>query len=145
MGQQQLLVIVLVAIIVGIATIIAINTFGSNMENKNRDAVQEDLLRAASAAQGVWHRIESLGGAGQDFENSMTPKLLMERLHFSGTIDPDAPIVTNENAVYVLSDIEANGFTLTATPALWPFDIILVLERDTDTGSWIYELSSGDD
>lgn len=40
MGQQQLLLVILVTIIVGIATVVAINTFSSAADSANLDAVR---------------------------------------------------------------------------------------------------------
>lgn len=54
MGQQQLLLVILVTIIVGIATVVAINTFGSSAEQANLDAVRQDIAQIATAAQ-AWY------------------------------------------------------------------------------------------
>jgi len=43
MGQQQLLLIVLGVIIVGIAVVVGINLFNANATNANRDGVISDL------------------------------------------------------------------------------------------------------
>ncbi|MDZ7718745.1 MAG: hypothetical protein U5K72_08020 [Balneolaceae bacterium] len=67
MGQQQLLLVILVTIIVGIATVVAINIFGTAAEQANRDAVRQDLLAAAAQAQGIYSRPEMMGGARQRF------------------------------------------------------------------------------
>jgi len=54
MGQQQLLLVILVTIIVGIATVVAINTFGSAADAANIDAVRNDVAAIASGAQGYY-------------------------------------------------------------------------------------------
>jgi hypothetical protein len=70
MGQQQLLLIVLGVIIVGIAIIVgAIPAFVSGMENANRDAVTHDVLKLASAAQGYFQKDAMLGGGGKTFDD----------------------------------------------------------------------------
>ena len=51
MGQQQLLLVILVTIIVGIATVVAINTFSSASEQANIDAARQDMLQMAYTAQ----------------------------------------------------------------------------------------------
>ena len=48
MGQQQLLLIVLSVIIVGIAVAVGITTFQSNAVEANRQAVISDLVNYAS-------------------------------------------------------------------------------------------------
>jgi len=69
MGQQQLLLVILVTIIVGIATVVAINTFGSAADSANLDAVRQDVASIAASAQGYYMKPEMLGGGGQNFNN----------------------------------------------------------------------------
>ncbi len=68
MGQQQLLLVILVTIIVGIATVVAINTFGSAADSANIDAVRQDIATFAASAQGFFMKPEMLGGGGGDWE-----------------------------------------------------------------------------
>ena len=62
MGQQQLLLVILVTIIVGIATVVAINTFGTAADNANIDAVRNDMTAIASGAQSYYMKPAMLGG-----------------------------------------------------------------------------------
>jgi len=113
MGQQQLLLVILVTIIVGIATVVAINTFGSAADQANIDAVTSDVATLASAAQGFYMRPEMLGGGGRSFDG-----LTFEGLAFpySGIADGGLT-VQNENGSYVISDADGQAFTITANPA----------------------------
>ncbi len=67
MGTQQLLLIVLGVIIVGIAVVVGINIFGTNAEQANKDAITQDCLRLASAAQGFYRKPTMLGGGNNSF------------------------------------------------------------------------------
>ncbi|WP_138429785.1 hypothetical protein [Fodinibius saliphilus] len=67
MGQQQLLLVILVTIIVGIATVVAINTFSSASDSANLDAVRQDMLSIASSAQQYYMKPQALGGGGNSF------------------------------------------------------------------------------
>ncbi len=67
MGTQQLLLIVLGVIIVGIAVVVAISIFGSNAEQANKDAVTQDCLRLAAQAQQYYRKPTMLGGGGNAF------------------------------------------------------------------------------
>ncbi len=67
MGQQQLLLIVLSVIIVGIAVAVGIDMFGSNAAQANFDAVVGDIQKIASDAQGWYRKPTSLGGGGRSF------------------------------------------------------------------------------
>lgn len=69
MGQQQLLLIVLGVIIVGIAVVVGINVFTASASSSNRDAVVSDLTNLASIAQTFYRKPTALGGGN----NSFTP------------------------------------------------------------------------
>ena len=69
MGQQQLLLIILGVIIVGIAVAVGITMFQDNAINANRDAISNDLVNLAARAQQYYRRPVGLGGGG----NSFTP------------------------------------------------------------------------
>jgi len=67
-GQQQLLLIVLGVIIVGIAIVVGITTFKSNAVSANRDQVMNILIHLASRAQQYYMKPTSMGGGNRDFK-----------------------------------------------------------------------------
>jgi Tfp pilus assembly protein PilE len=67
MGQQQLLLIILGVIVVGIAVAVGITMFQDNAVSANRDAVTNDLVNLASRAQQFYRRPVALGGGGNSF------------------------------------------------------------------------------
>jgi len=67
MGQQQLLLIILGVIIVGIAVAGGISLFKSQAVGQNRDAVWADLTQLGARAQAYHRRPSSLGGGGKSF------------------------------------------------------------------------------
>jgi Tfp pilus assembly protein PilE len=67
MGQQQLLLIILGVIIVGIAVAVGITMFQDNAINSNRDAVSNDLVNLAARAQQFYRRPIGMGGGGNTF------------------------------------------------------------------------------
>jgi len=67
MGQQQLLLIVLGVIIVGIAIAVGISMFQSNARSSNRDAVINDLNNLAAQAQQFYRKPLAMGGGQQSF------------------------------------------------------------------------------
>ena len=67
MGQQQLLLIILGVIVVGIAVAVGITMFADSATNANRDALTNDLVNLASRAQQYYRRPTSLGGGGSTF------------------------------------------------------------------------------
>ncbi len=67
MGQQQLLLIILGVIVVGIAVAVGITMFTDNAISANRDAVTNDLVNLAARAQQFYRRPTALGGGGNNF------------------------------------------------------------------------------
>jgi hypothetical protein len=67
MGQQQLLLIILGVIVVGIAVAVGITMFTDNAISANRDAVTNDLVNLAARAQQFYRRPTALGGGGNSF------------------------------------------------------------------------------
>ena len=112
MGQKQLLLVILVTIAVGFATVFAINSFGSSTINANRDAVRNDVATIATAAID-WHtKPEVLGGGNNSFTN-----LTFNDIVFSAdSIFDNGLSTSNLNGIYVLSLGSATSITVTATP-----------------------------
>ena len=102
MGQQQLLLIVLGVIIVGIAVAVGIQMFAGGAATANFDAVSSDLNKIAADAQGWYRKPTTMGGGGRSFTGLTLPKL--------GFTSP------NTNGTYTISGIAAGPpaeFTLT--------------------------------
>jgi len=76
MGQQQLLLIVLGVIIVGIAVVVGINLFSANAVTANRDAVVADLTNLAAMAQQFYRKPVALAGGGNTFTGWTIPTQL---------------------------------------------------------------------
>jgi len=69
MGQQQLLLLVLGIIMVGIAVAVGIGMFSSSAVDANRDAITSDLTNLAAKAQQFYKKPTTMGGGGGDFQN----------------------------------------------------------------------------
>lgn len=98
MGQQQLLLIVLGVIIVGIAVVVGINVFTASASQANRDGVIADLTNLASLAQQWYRKPTALGGGGNTFTGWTVP----------------AAIDTTGNGVYTAT-VTASSVTLIGT------------------------------
>ena len=75
MGQQQLLLIILGVIIVGIAIAVGVVMFRDNGVSANRDAMRSDLLLLASKAKQYYRRPVSMGGGGYSFDGITMAKI----------------------------------------------------------------------
>jgi hypothetical protein len=67
MGQQQLLLIVLGTIVVGVAVLVGINIFSSSSADTNRDQLISVLNELGSNAQKYYKKPIELGGGNRKF------------------------------------------------------------------------------
>lgn len=136
MGQQQLLLVILVTIIVGIATVVALNVFNTSADQANRDAVRQDILTASANAQGYFKRPTMLDGGGNSFE-----ELSIDRLGMPGVVEGDR--VINENGEYQIEGEPAEEeFTIVGEPSGDSDPITGRIHRDDDNGGWDIEWTS---
>ena len=103
MGQQQLLLIILGVIVVGIAVVVGITMFQDNAISANRDAVVNDLVNLGARAQQYYRRPISLGGGSNDFT-----LILME--HLAGPVGGTDWV--NPNGTYTIDNVAAQEITL---------------------------------
>jgi hypothetical protein len=66
-GSQQLLLIILGTVVMGVMVLVGIGLFIDHASATNRDAVASDLVHAASVAQAYQRRPVILGGGGGSF------------------------------------------------------------------------------
>jgi type II secretory pathway pseudopilin PulG len=113
MGQQQLLLVILVTILVGIATVVAINTFGSSNVNANRDSVRNDVAAISAQAQAWYIKPSMLGGGNNSFVG-----MTFYDIGFSAEeISSDSLSARNLNGVYAITGRTGTALTLTAIPS----------------------------
>lgn len=106
MGQQQLLLVILVTIIVGIATVVAMNTFGIAADSANIDSVRLDITQIAAGAQTYFMKPEMLSGGGRSFDGIDFNVISFTASAVGGT---DNDTAYNQNGRYVLT---SDGETL---------------------------------
>jgi len=106
MGQQQLLLIILGVIVVGIAVAVGITMFNDSAVSANRDAVTNDLVNLASRAQQYYRRPTALGGGGGSFANLTAGSGMRLLTKTSGTS------MMNGNGTYTISSTAPTQITL---------------------------------
>jgi hypothetical protein len=112
MGTQQLLLIVLGVIIVGIAVVVGINIFGTNAEQANKDAITQDCLRIAAAAQGFYRKPIMLGGGNNAFDGGDGIDI-----EDCGMSDDGTGAGVNVNGTYTITTAAGDDFQITGTSA----------------------------
>lgn len=116
MGQQQLLLVILVMILIGIATIIAINTMEQSHNTANEDAIRQKMIDASTLAQGYYYKNRMMGGGDGSFQEITLNDLNIEA---DGTL-----------GAFSISEPGEDSFTLTAEPASDRPDIVSVIYKD---------------
>ena len=69
MGQQQLLLLVLGIVIVGLAVVAGINAFDENQQKSSEDALTNEAFRIASDAKAWYNKPTQYDGGGSDKSN----------------------------------------------------------------------------
>jgi len=100
MGQQQLLLIVLGVIIVGIAVVVGINVFTAQSEESTKDAIISDCTTLGAMAQQYFRKPTAMGGGGNSFTGWTIP----------------ASLDTTANGTYGVNVDNASQVTITGTP-----------------------------
>lgn len=116
MGQQQVILILLVTIIVAFATILAINTLQESHQEANYDAIRQKMLDATTLAQTYYRKHEMMGGGGKSYQQITLSHLEIE--------------ADNQLGTFSISDQTADSFTLTAVPASGGDNIVGVIYPD---------------
>ena len=76
MGQQQLLLVILGVIVVGIAIAVGISQFGAHSQQANKDGVTTSLVALGADAYQFKIRPGTLGGGGNSFVGYTVPRKL---------------------------------------------------------------------
>lgn len=108
MGQQQLLLIILGVIIVGIAIAVGLSMFSAQSIGANRDAVISDMTNLAANAYQYRISPTTMGGGGGEYTGYSLPPSL----------------ASNENGTYALGAITASSITFTGTSAQYTSDSV---------------------
>ncbi|GAB6283698.1 MAG: hypothetical protein STSR0008_24900 [Ignavibacterium sp.] len=112
MGQQQLLLIVLGVIIVGIAIVVGINMFNASAEQAAKDDLTSQGMHLAALAQQYYKKPIAMGGGGSSFANFVIPTELATTPNAVWTV---ANTVTNTVFTGNPNDYTWN-VTVTVTP-----------------------------
>ena len=102
MGQQQLLLIILGVIIVGIAIAVGISQFGAHSTQSNKDGVTSSLVNVAANAYQYKIRPSTMGGGAGSYVGYSIP----------------AKMVKDDNGTYALGTVASNSCQITGTSSI---------------------------
>ena len=118
MGQQQLLLIILGVIIVGIAIAVGLQLFQAGSVGANQDAIVNDIMNIAAHTDQYRIRPESMGGGGGDFTGYTLPVRLQEtgNAFFDGTDGSGVTVAADNVTILGSSKIHDGTIQLIYTP-----------------------------
>lgn len=116
MGQQQLLLILLVTLLVAIATILAIDTMQNSRDESNHDAIRQKMMDASTLAQAYFRKNSMMGGGGGTYQN-----ITLDHLNIEAS--------DSELGKFSLEPGD-KSFTLTAVPVSGGENIVGVIYSD---------------
>lgn len=100
MGQQQHLFIILVIIIIGVATFVALGAIDETNSGAGKEAIRQDILRALGDAQAYYYKPPNMGGGGRSFQ-----ELSMEDLSLDNSAINGQYILTSDQSSLTLVGI----------------------------------------
>jgi len=123
MGSQQLLLIVVGVVIVGIMIAVGIFMFKDQAAATNRDSISTDLVQLAAVAQKYYRRPETFGGGGSSFKGLTLTRLTSKSVNANGTyaLTPAGPLPPGTQQITIvgtggeLGEDGATGVKLTMT------------------------------
>ena len=133
MGQQQLLLIVLGVIIVGIAIVVGINLFNANAESSTQDSIVAQGTNIGALAQQYYKKPTALGGGGNSFvptgTNVTTFQQYWTRLPANLKVSTDAdwtqtaPSISDTQIVFTAAPID-QAYNWTVTTTVTPTQVV---------------------
>jgi hypothetical protein len=120
MGQQQLLLIVLGVIIVGIAVVVGINLFNANAETSTQDSIVSQGTNIGAMAQQYYKKPLSMNGGGQSF------------IGFTDKVWANLPanLILSTDAQWADPDEQDQTISFTATPLDGEYQWTVLTEVD---------------
>ena len=132
MGQQQLLLIVLGVIIVGVAVVVGINLFNANAETSTQDSIVSQGTNLGAMAQQYYKKPTSMGGGGNSFapagSNVVTFQAFWDNLPDNLTSSSDATwtqsLGSGDSTVILTAQPKDGNYTWSVVTTISPTDII---------------------
>jgi len=118
LGQQQLLLIILGIIVVGVAIAISITLFRANAIDRKREILVNESHNIGSIAISYYKKPKMMGGGGKSFSGWTIPTTLQSTVNGSYTAQVSASnvvitgtgteVVTDEDSIKVETTVTSN-------------------------------------
>jgi len=107
MGQQQLLLIIVALIVIGVSVAIANQLFSASAEDSNKDSIIAELTNLATLSLQYYPKPVTMAGGGRSFTNWQIPSQLDTTTNGIYTISE----ANNNQLILIGSPIQGNGYT----------------------------------
>lgn len=122
MGQQQLLIIIVGVIVVGIAIGVGISIFGANSVASNKDAVTSSLITIAGDAYHFRLRPTTMGGGSGAYTNYVIQNKLQK----------------DDNGIYSIASVAASSVSVQGQSAVNTQWVATCIINDTGATNFSY-------
>ncbi|WP_118825883.1 hypothetical protein [Salinibacter ruber] len=137
MGQQQLLLLVLSTVIVGLATVAGIQAFSENQAQASQDALVQKGTSIASDIQGLAGKPTQLGGIDMSTSGPTGTKIV-KRLGYETKEDGNTPSGTNvveapgagDGAGCTIAGVSSGEVVVTCESSDAPQDVEVTVDPD---------------
>jgi len=118
LGQQQLLMVVLAIIIVGIAIAISVQLFRSNAIESKRDLLIEETTSLATMAIQYYKKPQAMGGGGRSFMGWEIPTQMNQTVNgnFMSAIVSASEVVITGTGSEAVTDTDSIKVETTVRP-----------------------------
>jgi hypothetical protein len=107
MGQQQLLLVILAIIVIGISVAIANQLFNTSAEDSNKDSIISELTNLATISLQYYNKPVTMTGGGRSFTKWQIPSQLDTSTSGAYTISQ----ASNNQLMLIGSPIQGSGYT----------------------------------
>jgi type II secretory pathway pseudopilin PulG len=122
MGQQQLLLLILGVIIVGIAIAVGVSQFSAQSSQANKDGVTSNLVNIAANAYQFRIRPTTMGGGGNSYISYAIP----------------SKMASDANGTYTLGTVASNSIQIIGTSTVKTTWVATCTSNDTGYTTFVY-------
>jgi hypothetical protein len=107
MGQQQLLLVILAIIVIGVSVVVANQLFFASAEDSNKDSIITEITNLATISLQYYKKPALMAGGGRSFTNWQIPTQLDTSTNGTYTISQ----ATNNQLILIGNPIQGSGYT----------------------------------
>ncbi|WP_263809610.1 hypothetical protein [Salinibacter sp.] len=135
MGQQQLLLLVLSTVIVGLATVAGIQAFSENQAQASQDALVQRGTSIASDIQGLAGKPTQMGGVDLSSDGSATASGIVTKLGYETTSESDTKVTAEgagSNGTCEIKNVGKGTADIECTSTDAPQTVTVTVEPNAD-------------